>query len=90
MLRLALAGNMLRAIGGTQALYDKCFIPAYPDEIFYDKVKMKLGPADRRTLGSLVEVIDHSRCIISSDLTCSHRSSGPTSPRLKPLVFVRL
>jgi hypothetical protein len=56
MLHLTLAGNMLRAIGRNQALYDKDFIPTYPDQIFYDKVDIKLGPADKRTLESFVQV----------------------------------
>ena len=56
MLHLTLAGNMLRAIGRNQALYDKDFIPTYPDQIFYDKVDIKFGPADKKTLESFVQV----------------------------------
>ena len=47
---------MLCAIGQNQALYDKDFIPMYPDQIFYDKVNIKLGPADKKTLESFVQV----------------------------------
>jgi len=56
MLHLTLAGNMLLAIGRSQALYDRDFIPTYPDQIFYDKVDVKLGPADEKTLKSFVQI----------------------------------
>jgi Ferritin-like len=59
MYHLVLAGNMLRAIDGTQALYNKNFLPKYPSTILYDKIPVKLRPAAEPGLDSFVKVSCH-------------------------------
>ena len=56
MLHLALAGNMLRALNGTQRLYDKSFMPAYPSKILFDEIDMGLRPADKKNLECFLKV----------------------------------
>lgn len=56
MLHLALAGNMLCSLDGKQALYDKCFMPTYPSEILFDKIPMKLQPANKENLECFLKV----------------------------------
>lgn len=56
MLHLALAGNILCALGGTQPLYDESFIPKYPSCILFDKIEMELRPADKRNLECFLKV----------------------------------
>ncbi|KAI1793394.1 ferritin-like-domain-containing protein [Ganoderma leucocontextum] len=56
MLHLALAGNMLRALGGTQLLYNKSFMPEYPSQILFDKIDMELRPADKKNLECFLKI----------------------------------
>ena len=56
MLHLALAGNMLAALGGSQPLYDKSFIPTYPSEILFDQIDMALRPANKENLECFLKV----------------------------------
>ncbi|KAM5533430.1 hypothetical protein V8D89_012868 [Ganoderma adspersum] len=56
MLHLALAGNMLRALGGTQLLYNKKFMPEYPSQILFDKIDMELRPADKKNLECFLKI----------------------------------
>ncbi len=56
MLHLALAGNMLRALGGTQLLYDKSFLPTYPSQILFEQIDMKLQPANKENLECFLKV----------------------------------
>ncbi|TBU46322.1 ferritin-like-domain-containing protein [Dichomitus squalens] len=56
MLHLALAGNMLAALGGTQPLYDKLFIPTYPSEILFEKIEMALRPANKENLECFLKI----------------------------------
>ena len=56
MLHLALAGNMLRALNGTQPLYDKTFMPVYPSKILFDQIDMELRPADKKSLECFLKV----------------------------------
>ncbi|EIW65207.1 uncharacterized protein TRAVEDRAFT_42584 [Trametes versicolor FP-101664 SS1] len=56
MLHLALAGNMLCSLDGKQALYDKCFMPTYPSEILFDKIPMKLQPANKENLECFLKI----------------------------------
>ncbi|GJE98565.1 ferritin-like-domain-containing protein [Phanerochaete sordida] len=50
MLHLALAGNMLASLGGSQPLYNHKFVPSYPSSILFDNVDMVLRPADKENL----------------------------------------
>lgn len=56
MLHLSLAGNILRAVDGSQALYDKAFIPTYPSTILYEPIDMKLRAAVKENLESFLKV----------------------------------
>jgi len=57
MLHLGLAGNVLRAIGGTPHLYGEIYTPQYPVNIFYEKkVKMELKPGTKANIATFVEV----------------------------------
>ncbi|KAI0641115.1 ferritin-like-domain-containing protein, partial [Trametes meyenii] len=56
MLHLALAGNMLVALGGEQRLYDKSFMPTYPDTILFDKIPMELRPANKENLEWFIKI----------------------------------
>ncbi|EKM50629.1 uncharacterized protein PHACADRAFT_263998 [Phanerochaete carnosa HHB-10118-sp] len=56
MLHLSLAGNMLRALDGTQKLYDNNFMPTYPSQILFDKVDMKLQPANKENLECFLKI----------------------------------
>ena len=68
MLHLALAGNMLRALGGTQLLYDKKFMPEYPSQILFDKIDMELRPADKKILECFLKAsIDPLRKFLGVD-----------------------
>lgn len=59
MLHLSLAGNMLRALNGTQKLYEHSFMPVYPSKILYDKVDMKLQPANKENLDCFLKASHH-------------------------------
>ncbi|KAF8630503.1 hypothetical protein AX15_002874 [Amanita polypyramis BW_CC] len=50
MLHLCLAGNILRSIDENPRLYDKSFIPTYPNTILKTKIEMNLRRADKRSL----------------------------------------
>ncbi|KAI0641117.1 ferritin-like-domain-containing protein, partial [Trametes meyenii] len=56
MLHLALAGNMLVALGGEQRLYDKSFMLTYPDTILFDKIPMELRPANKENLEWFIKI----------------------------------
>ncbi|KIK63443.1 hypothetical protein GYMLUDRAFT_241920 [Collybiopsis luxurians FD-317 M1] len=56
MLHLSLAGNMLRALNGTQTLYNKEYIPTYPSTILYDDIPMELRPADKQNLDYFLQI----------------------------------
>ncbi|KAI0027078.1 ferritin-like-domain-containing protein [Vararia minispora EC-137] len=56
MLHLALAGNLLRALNDIQTLYDKKTMPTYPSHILYDKIDMKLRPADKENLDCFLKI----------------------------------
>lgn len=56
MLHLALAGNILRALDGTQTLYDKLFLPTYPSQILFEQIDMKLQPANKDNLECFLKV----------------------------------
>ncbi|KAF8208005.1 ferritin-like-domain-containing protein [Mycena galopus ATCC 62051] len=56
MLHLALAGNMLRSLDGVQTLYDRDFMPTYPSQILFDKVDMKLQPANKENLDCFLRI----------------------------------
>lgn len=75
MLHLALAGNMLCSLDGKQALYDKCFMPTYPSEILFDKIPMKLQPANKENLECFLKVSPMSRLSEPSADGGSDRSS---------------
>ncbi len=83
MLHLALAGNMLRALGGTQLLYDKKFMPEYPSQILFDKIDMELRPADKRNLECFLKVSIVSRRV-SSVLTHRCGCSQIEAPYMPP------
>lgn len=57
MLHLTLAGNILRALTGTQKLYEKAFVPVYNDETFllYDEVKLELRCLKKPLLESFIK-----------------------------------
>jgi hypothetical protein len=59
MYHLVLAGNMLRAIDGTQALYDKKFLPKYPSTMLYDKIPVQLRPAAEPGLDIFIQASCH-------------------------------
>lgn len=61
MLHLALAGNMLCALDGRQLLYSQAFMPTYPSEILFDKIRMQLAPANKENLECFLKVGDMSR-----------------------------
>ncbi|KAI0668651.1 ferritin-like-domain-containing protein [Trametes maxima] len=56
MLHLGLAGNMLVALGGKPKLYNKSFMPTYPASILYDKIPMRLAPADKENLECFLKI----------------------------------
>ena len=57
MLHVGLAGNVLRAIGGTPLLYGEAYTPQYPVNIFFEKkVKMELKPGTKANIATFVEV----------------------------------
>ena len=47
---------MLRALNGTQPLYDKTFMPVYPSKILFDQIDMELRPADKKSLECFLKV----------------------------------
>lgn len=53
---LALAGNLLTAVGGRPQLYGELFVPKYPAEILYEKVLMTLAPANQYQLQNFMEI----------------------------------
>lgn len=71
MLHLALSGNMLAALGGKQALYDKEFMPTYPSEILFEHIPMKLQPANKENLECFLKVecwLLRSEAMLSKEL----------------------
>ncbi|KAI0825348.1 ferritin-like-domain-containing protein [Trametes gibbosa] len=56
MLHLALAGNMLCALDGKQLLYSQAFMPTYPSEILFDKIRMQLAPANKDNLECFLKI----------------------------------
>ncbi|KAI0641122.1 ferritin-like-domain-containing protein [Trametes meyenii] len=56
MLHLGLAGNMLVALGEKPKLYNKSFMPTYPASILYDKIPMRLAPADKENLECFLKI----------------------------------
>ena len=58
MLHLSLAGNILRALGGSYKLYDRKHMPVYNDEsvLLYDQIEVRLEPAEKHLLGTFVKV----------------------------------
>lgn len=56
MLHLSLAGNMLTALDAKQSLYDSAFMPTYPSQILFDKIDMKLQPANKENLECFLKV----------------------------------
>lgn len=70
MLHLALAGNILRALGGTQLLYNKSFMPEYPSQILFDKIDMELRSADKKNL----------ECFLKVSIVCLAGMLGVDSP----------
>lgn len=56
MLHLALAGNILSALGGSLDLYHPSIVPQYPDKILMDEIEMELRPFDAESLDHFIHV----------------------------------
>ncbi len=58
MLHLSLCGNIVRALGGFQPLYDEEFVPKYDDEtkLLYDEISLDLEPAEKSLLDTFIKV----------------------------------
>ncbi|OBZ79329.1 hypothetical protein A0H81_00194 [Grifola frondosa] len=83
MLHLSLAGNMLRALGGKQALYDKGFMPTYPSKILYDEIDMQLRAADKKNIENFLKLeapykppVETSHMMFKVNLLPGYRSIG--------------
>ena len=50
MLHLALAGNLLSALGGSMNLYDLRVVPQFPGRILLGDIPMNLGALTNETL----------------------------------------
>ena len=59
MLHLTLAGNILRALGAEQKLYDKKFIPVYDgnNRLLYDQINLNLEAAEKPLLETFIKVL---------------------------------
>ncbi|TFK64360.1 hypothetical protein BDN72DRAFT_881553 [Pluteus cervinus] len=66
MLHLGLAGNILRSIGGTPSLHQ--YAPEFPQELFYDKVKLNLKPATKETIETFVAVERPGKMPVDDDV----------------------
>ena len=56
MLHLALAGNLLSALGGSVDLYDSRVVPQYPGRILLANIPMSLESLKSDSLGHFMEV----------------------------------
>ena len=56
MLHLALAGNTLYALGKPPTLYGQTFIPTFPRNILYTKIKMNLRDGRQDNIQTFVDV----------------------------------
>ncbi|THG99020.1 hypothetical protein EW026_g3264 [Hermanssonia centrifuga] len=58
MLHLSLCGNIVRALGGFQPLYDEEFVPKYDDEtkLLYDEISLDLEPAEKSLLDTFIKI----------------------------------
>lgn len=88
MLHLALAGNLLSALGGSLDLYKREVVPVYPGTVLMDEIPMTLRALDAESLGYFIEVripawylypgpssyLHHLRCNL-------HQIEGPNQDR---------
>ncbi|KAF8813149.1 hypothetical protein BYT27DRAFT_7158652 [Phlegmacium glaucopus] len=56
MLHLALAGNTLYALGKIPTLYGQTFIPKFPEDILYTKIKMSLRDGRQENIQTFVDI----------------------------------
>lgn len=58
MLHLSLAGNILRALNGSQKLYDKDFVPVYDKNTYllFDEIKLRLSPLKKPLIETFIKV----------------------------------
>jgi len=56
MLHLALAGNLLSALGGGLDLYDPRVVPQYPSRVLIGEIPMILEPLKTESLGRFMEI----------------------------------
>ena len=61
MLHLSLAGNILRALDGSQKLYDKTFMPIYDKNTFllFDEIKLRLSPLEKPLIETFIKASRH-------------------------------
>ena len=56
MLHLALAGNLLSAVGGSLSLYDPRVVPQYPGFALLCKIPLHLEALNTESLGYFMQV----------------------------------
>ncbi len=57
-LSLSLCGNIVRALGGFQPLYNEDSVPKYDDDtkLLYDEISLNLEPAEQFLLNTFIKV----------------------------------
>lgn len=85
MLHLALAGNILCAIGGDPKLYKSQYVPRYPTKIFIEELNLNLEEPTEAQIRSFVQVSTISLLPNCLHLTVVISSNAP--PKEKRMDF---
>jgi siroheme synthase (precorrin-2 oxidase/ferrochelatase) len=78
MLHLALASNTLYALGKPPTLYGQTFIPEFPSNILYTKIKMSLRDGRRENIQTFVDVCASTSTFIGQVLTTCSQIEAPS------------